>query len=116
MVALYRWRWPNGFVCPRCEHTGHCRVQSRGLYQCSGCRYQVSLTAGTILASTKLALRTWFLAMYLLTQTKNGISALGAVAATGGELQHGLEGQAQADAGDEGARRHVPFVRLGAAR
>ena len=36
----------------------------------------VSVTAGTILDSTKLALRTWFLAMYLLTQTKNGISGL----------------------------------------
>ena len=74
--ALFRWRWPNGFVCPRCSQTRHCRVQSRALYQCSGCRHQVSLTAGTILASTKLALRTWFLAMYLMTQTKNGISAL----------------------------------------
>ena len=73
--ALFRWRWPNGFVCPRCSQTVHCRVQSRGLYQCSGCRHQVSLTAGTILASTKLPLRTWFLAMYLMTQTKNGISA-----------------------------------------
>ena len=73
--ALFRWRWPNGFVCPRCEHTGHWRHQSRALYQCRSCRHQVSLTAGTILASTKLPLRTWFLAMYLLTQTKNGISA-----------------------------------------
>ena len=74
--ALFRWRWPNGFVCPRCLQTVHCRVQSRALYQCSGCRHQVSLTAGTILASTKLPFRTWFLAMYLMTQTKNGISAL----------------------------------------
>ena len=49
---------------------------NRALYQCSGCRHQVSLTAGTILASTKLPLRTWFLVMYLVTQTKNGISAL----------------------------------------
>ena len=40
------------------------------------CRHQVSLTAGTILDNTKLPLRTWFLAMYLMTQTKNGISAL----------------------------------------
>ena len=74
--ALFRWRWPNGFVCPRCEHTGHWRHQIRALYQCRSCRHQVSLTAGTILASTKLPLRTWFLAMYLMTQTKNGISAL----------------------------------------
>ena len=74
--AVFRWRWPNGFVCPRCEHTGHWRHQSRALYQCRRCRHQVSLTAGTILASTKLALRIWFLAMYLMTQTKNGISAL----------------------------------------
>lgn len=56
--ALFRWRWPNEFVCPRCEYTGHCLVQSRWLYQCSGCRHQVSLTAGTIFASTKLPLRT----------------------------------------------------------
>ena len=41
---------------------------------------------------------------------------VGAVAATFGELQHRLEGQAQADAGDEGAWRHAPFGRLGAAR
>ena len=74
--ALFRWRWPNGFVCPRCEHTGHWRHQSRALYQCRRCRHQDSLTAGTILANTKLPLRTWFLAMYLMTQTKNGISAL----------------------------------------
>ena len=74
--ALFRWRWPNGFVCPRCEHTGHWRHQSRALYQCRRCRHQVSLTAGTILASTKLPLRIWFPAMYLMTQTKNGISAL----------------------------------------
>ena len=63
-------------VCPRCEHSGYWRHRSRALYQCRACRHQVSLTAGTILASTKLPLRTWFLAMYLMTQTKNGISAL----------------------------------------
>ena len=38
MDALFRWRWPNGFVCPRCEHTGYGRLQSRALYQCHGCR------------------------------------------------------------------------------
>ena len=74
MESLFRWRWPNGFVCPRCEHTEHWRHQSRALYQCCGCRLQVSLMAGTIFASTKLPLRTWSLAMFLMTQTKNGVT------------------------------------------
>ena len=30
--ALFRWRWPHGFVCPRCSQTVHCRVQSRAVY------------------------------------------------------------------------------------
>ena len=74
--ALYQWRWPDGFVCPNCEHRSHCSLKSRNLYQCYHCHHQTSLISGTIFASTKLALTTWFLAMYLLTQSKNGISAL----------------------------------------
>jgi len=73
--ALFAWRWPQGFVCPQCGHGGHC-VLGRGLLQCHRCRRQTSVTAGTLLAGTKLALSTWFLAIYLLTQSKNGISAL----------------------------------------
>lgn len=74
--ALYRWRWPNGFVCPECGHTKCCDITSRQLYQCSRCHHQTSVISGTIFESTKLPLTTWFLGMYLLTQTKNGVSAL----------------------------------------
>ena len=74
--ALYRWRWPNGFVCPNCHYTGFCTLQSRALFQCHRCHHQTSLIAGSVFAHTKLPLTTWFLAMYLLTQTKNGVSAL----------------------------------------
>ena len=49
--ALSRWCWPNGFVCPRGEHSGYWRLQSRVLLECSGCRYQVSVTASTIPAA-----------------------------------------------------------------
>jgi transposase-like protein len=73
--ALLAWRWPEGFVCPECGHTGYC-ILGRSLYQCDRCRRQTSLTAGTLFAHTKLPLTTWFLAIYLLTQSKNGISAL----------------------------------------
>jgi transposase-like protein len=74
--ALIRWRWPNGFVCPECGHTEHCEIRERGLYQCTHCHRQTSVTSGTIFAHTKLALTIWFLAIYLLTQSKSGVSAL----------------------------------------
>ena len=57
--ALFRWRWLDGFVCPRFEHTGHWRHQkNRALYECFRHRHLVSVTAGTILVGTKLPLRT----------------------------------------------------------
>ena len=74
--ALFDWRWPSGFVCPVCGHTHHCLLHTNQLYQCYRCHHQTSLTSGTIFADTKLPLTTWFLAMYLVTQNKNGISAL----------------------------------------
>lgn len=73
--ALFGWRWRQGFVCPGCGYGGHC-VLGRGLFQCQRCRRQTSLTAGTLLAGTKLPLSKWLLAIYLLTQSKTGISAL----------------------------------------
>ena len=54
--ALFRWRWPEGFACPRCGATRHCEIAGRKLYQCAACRHQVSLTAGTLFHATKLAL------------------------------------------------------------
>jgi len=74
-AALFQHRWPKGFVCPDCGNTTGCQL-SRGLYQCHRCHHQTSLTAGTIFHATHLPLTTWFLAMYLLTQRKSGISAL----------------------------------------
>ncbi len=74
--ALFHWRWPSGFVCPHCGHTGHCEISGRSVYQCHRCHRQTSVTSGTIFEYTKLPLTTWFLGIYLLTQPKNGISAL----------------------------------------
>lgn len=74
--SLFGWRWPAGFRCPQCGHGGYCEIAGRGLYQCHRCHHQTSLTSSTIFEHTKLALQTWFLGMYLLTQPKNGTSAL----------------------------------------
>lgn len=73
LVAL---RWPKGFACPRCGGRQHGVVGPRKLFQCSACRYQASVKAGTIFAASKLPLTKWFLAIYLMTQSKNDIAAL----------------------------------------
>jgi transposase-like protein len=75
-AAVARWRWSDGFVCPKCGGREHCNVGPRQLYQCNACRRQTSLTAGTLFDATKVPLTTWFRAMYLVTQTKQGISSI----------------------------------------
>lgn len=77
--ALIAARWPQGWRCPRCNGSQYWPTQdshARRLWQCAGCDYQCSVTAGTVLEHTRLPLTKWFLALYLLTQHKNGISAL----------------------------------------
>ena len=75
--ALFNLRWPDGLCCPRCGSARFCRLSTRrATFQCNHCKRQLSLLAGTLFQATKLPLTTWFLAMYLLSQSKNGISAL----------------------------------------
>jgi transposase-like protein len=74
--ALFAWRWPKGFTCPICGGNKHSVITTRATYQCSTCRSQISLISGTIFHSTKLPLKTWFRAIFHITQTKGGISSL----------------------------------------
>src|SRR6266568_1909696 len=69
-------RWPDGFTCPRCGHTRADELVNQRRHQCCKCRYQVSLTSGTILHRTKIPLTHWFWAAYLMTTDKRGVSAL----------------------------------------
>ena len=73
---LRRMCWPHGFRCPRCEGRKTHRLRVRGLWQSADCRYQASLTAGTLLHSTRIPQRTWLLAAFFVARHKNGISAL----------------------------------------
>lgn len=77
-AALQQARWPDGFVCPHCaeRHASEFHREGRRYWQCSACRRQTSLLSGSIFASSKLPLTVWFLAMHLLTQAKNNVSAL----------------------------------------
>lgn len=73
---LRKLRWPEGFVCPRCGERGSVTIQTRRLEQCRSCRYQASLTAGTVFHRTRKPLRLWFLAIFFVGRHKTGISAL----------------------------------------
>ena len=77
-AALIESRWPSGFACPACGggHSSSFRRQGRLYFQCTACRHQCSVTSGTIFGATKLPLTRWFLAMHLLTQSKNNVAAL----------------------------------------
>ena len=71
---LAKTRWAEGFICPKCGSQKHCQLSS-GLYQCNECHHQASVTAGTFMHRSRLPLKTWFLALYFITQDKRGISA-----------------------------------------
>ena len=74
--VLFKIRWPDGFVCPRCNSIEVSYIKTRKIHQCSQCRHQVSITAGTLFHSTNLSLVKWFWAIYLTASDKGGISAL----------------------------------------
>lgn len=73
---LVRMRWPDGFRCPKCGGT-KASVVRETLFQCSGCRRQTSVTAGTVFQDIRKPLIMWFRAMWYVTSQKNGASALG---------------------------------------
>ena len=78
-AALLKARWPQGFQCPACGSSGRpYEFNRRNLryWQCRACQHQTSLLAGTIMEHSRLPLTKWYLAIYLMTQSKTNIAAL----------------------------------------
>jgi transposase-like protein/IS1 family transposase len=73
--TLVELRWPNGVACPRCGSLEIRNSYTREQYDCGSCGYQFSATSGTILHDTHLPLPKWFVAVYLMVESKKGISA-----------------------------------------
>lgn len=75
-------RWPEGLKCIRCGGTRIMKFKAKGktgkerhLYECVDCRYQYSVTTGTVFHDSHLPLTKWFLAIYLICSAKKGVSA-----------------------------------------
>ena len=73
--TLERLRWPEGVACTRCGGTRVHDLGKHNRWECQSCRYQFSVTSGTIMHDTHLPLRKWFIAIYLMCESRKGMSA-----------------------------------------
>ena len=73
---LAQLRWVSDVACPRCdghEHISH--ISTRNIWHCNDCKRQFSVRTGTVFEESRLPLRKWFAAIWLLTSHKKGISS-----------------------------------------
>lgn len=75
-AELFRLRFAEGFVCPKCGGREFYPIKGRNTYQCRSCRHQTSVTAGTVMHRTHLPLTVWFWAIWIVATDKRGISAV----------------------------------------
>lgn len=68
-------RWPKGPVCPRCGCMDHSYLTTRRVWKCKGCKKQYSVKLGTIFEDSPLGLDKWLPAVWLVANSKNGISS-----------------------------------------
>src|SRR5690348_11099554 len=68
-------RWPNGPVCPKCDGLAHSYLTTRRLWKCKACKKQFSVKVGTIFEDSPLGLDKWLPAVWLIANSKNGISS-----------------------------------------
>ena len=78
--------WPNGPVCPHCENANAARIWKiraneakgirLGLYHCAECDKHFRVTVGTVFEDSKIPIRKWLVAWYLVCSSKKGVSSL----------------------------------------
>ncbi len=81
-AATEQWfvdqRWPNGIECPRCESKNiqHRTNRKPQPFRCSACKMDFSVKTYTLMHNSKLPLKTWGIALYLLTTNLKGVSSM----------------------------------------
>lgn len=69
-------RFADGDYCPHCKHDKINRFADGLRYRCASCKQDFTIKTGTLFGESKLPLRTWFIAIFLLTTSKKGISSI----------------------------------------
>ncbi len=75
IATLELLRWPKGIQCPKCSSKSVTKIKDRKTYDCNSCHYQFSVTVGTIFHNSHLPLWKWFLTIYMMVESKKGVSA-----------------------------------------
>lgn len=75
LAALRKIRWPDGVACTRCGDMSVVELPQKNKWRCKGCQYKFSVTSGTIMHDSHLPIRKWFLAIYLMVESRKGMSA-----------------------------------------
>src|SRR5438034_7018452 len=72
---LVSLRWPNGAFCPACNAKNLMFLKTRRIYKCRDCGRQFSVKLGTIFEDSPIGLDRWLPALWMLANSKNGISS-----------------------------------------
>ncbi len=79
-AAMYslseKQRWGDNITCAHCQHSKVYKFSDSKRYKCAKCRKQFTATTGTIFEGSKIPLQKWFIAVYLATSHKKGVSSL----------------------------------------
>jgi transposase-like protein len=68
-------RWPDGVVCPRCDHKEHSYISTRRTWFCKGCKKQFTVKVGTIFEDSPIGMDKWMMAVWMVVNCKNGVSS-----------------------------------------
>lgn len=84
VALMTKLRWPNGVACPKCGGADPYKLTPKaqpgrparkGLYKCSQCKKQFSVTTGSVFEASHLPLSKWLMAIHLMSASKKGLSA-----------------------------------------
>src|SRR6476659_2069170 len=73
--TVAKMRWPNGPECPACGHKEHYYLKTQKRWKCKECYKQFTVKLGTIFEDSPLGLDKWLAALWMLANSKNGISS-----------------------------------------
>src|SRR5215216_1013727 len=70
-----RLRWPDGPICPRCGSPAYSFLSTRRVWKSTDCKKQYSVKLGSIFEDSPLGLDKWLAAMWMIANSKNGVSS-----------------------------------------